>query len=132
MAEEYPLYRYLSFKEEQPYRRYAQHEGTKDTRQNNSSDNSNPSPPTHGSYGLYYSIPIGNQKERRFFPETCIVVCTVKVKRTCRFIIVNTILLYARTGSVFPGTIPATFLLLCANHATSRGHNKYKVPTIHV
>jgi 5-methylcytosine-specific restriction endonuclease McrA len=132
MAEEYPLYRYLSFKEEQPYRRYVQHESTKDTGKNNSSDDSNPSPPTHGSYGALLFHPNWKSKRKEILSRDMHRCVNCKSEKDLQVHHRQYHFIVRENRFRLPWDYPGNLLITLCEPCHNRGHNKYKVPTIHV
>jgi hypothetical protein len=130
MAEEYPIYRYLSFKEGQSYRRYVQRENSKDIGQYKHPTEHDPFPQSHGSYGALLLHPKWKVKRKEILTRdqhqcvNCKSNKGLQIHHRQYHFVVN------QNKFRLPWDYPDHLLITLCVPCHNRGHNKYKVPTI--
>jgi hypothetical protein len=132
MVEEHSLYRYLSFKEVQPYRRYVQREDPKGIGEHKLPDQPDPSPATHGSYGALLFHPNWKSKRKEILSRDMHRCVHCKSEKDLQVHHRQYQFIVRENRFRLPWDYPHHLLITLCEPCHNRGHNKYKVPTIHV
>lgn len=132
MPETQPLYRYLSFNDDSPYRRYIQ---VKQPLTENSSLPGKPSIPAtkaHGSYGAVLLHPKWKSKRKEILLRDTHRCAHCKSSKNLQVHHRQYHFVVSQQQFRLPWDYPDHLLITLCESCHNSGHNKYKVPTINV
>lgn len=132
MSETHTLYRYLTFTDDEPYRRYI--EVTKSHVKGNgtSAQTSGPAGMTHGSYGGLLFHPRWKLKRIEILTRDMYRCIHCKSDKTLQVHHRQYHFIVSQQKFRLPWEYPDHLLITLCESCHNRGHNKYKVPTINV
>lgn len=132
MSGSQPLYRYLTFTNDTPYRRYIQEKQAATNENVTPAKAFGPAGMTHGSYGALLFHPSWKSKRKEILTRDmhrCIHCKSGKAlqvhHRQYHFVV-------SKQQYRLPWEYPDHLLITLCESCHNKGHNKYKVPTINI
>lgn len=132
MSETQPLYRYLAFTDDAPYRRYIEVKQPHVTKSGTPAKASGADSMSHGSYGALLFHPRWKSKRKEILARDKHRCTHCKSDKSLQIHHRQYHFIVSQQRFRLPWEYPDHLLITLCESCHNRGHNKYNVPTINV